>query len=255
MKSPRRFTLDDRGSSEGIWTRDGQAILFDSERNGRREIFRQGVLENIAETVVAEPGDVFGGEVSPDGAWLLYWESELTRVGGGAFPSSVRLMRRAIGGGSPEKLLDLPSTQAPQDGYYGFNCSTNPKGRSPCVLGLIEGKDYVFYSLDPTQGKGSRLGKIEITQPPRYVGWSLSPDGSRLALDDQDKYQGRIEVLTLSNGIWHDVFLETKEEILQSIAWAADGKSFFVSSRAPDSFNLLHVTPDGKVQSLLRKRS
>jgi Tol biopolymer transport system component len=39
---------------------------------------------------------------------------------------------------------------------------------------------------------------------------------------------------------------------LQSIAWAADGKSFFVTSWLPDSFNLLHVTRAGKVQPLLR---
>ncbi|MGC2108174.1 MAG: protein kinase [Candidatus Korobacteraceae bacterium] len=242
MKAPRRLTLDDRGSNASDWTRDGQAILFSSRRNGKLEIFKQGLNQNVAETVIAGPADVFGGAVSPDGSWFLYWESESTRGAGGASSNSVRLMRRAIAGGSPEPVLEaLPEEVRPR-----FSCPSNANAGSACVLGLLKGRELVFYSLDPLRGKANQLGKIEVIGG--YMGWGVSPDGSRLALVDAEKYEGRIEVLTLPDGAWHEIPLQPKGEHLQSIAWAADGKSFYATSYAPESYNLLHVTLDGKVR-------
>ena len=246
LKTPRRLTLDDRGSEASAWTRDGQAILFGSSRNGKLEIFRQGLTENVAEMVVSASGDVYDGQMSPDGSWFLYWD-ESARPAGGASADSVRLMRRAVGGGSPEVALQL---RLDDFGLDKFSCSSNPQASSPCVLGLLEGKDLIFYSLEPQRGKGSQLGKIEVFGA--YMGWGLSPDGSRIAVVDGDKYEGRIEVLTLSDGSWQEVVPEPGTRHLQSIAWAADGKSFFATAYAPNSYNLLHVTLAGKVQSLLR---
>ena len=79
----------------------------------------------------------------------------------------------------------------------------------------------------------------------------MSPDGSRLALVDSLKYHGRIEVLTLREHAWHEVAVEPAWGLLQTIAWAADGNGFFVTSWLPDSFNLLHVALKGKVQPLV----
>ena len=240
MKTPRRFTLDDRGSDGTAWARDGQAILFDSERNGISAIFKQELNENVAKAVITGTKDVAGGKASPDGAWILYAESA------GRASDSYRLMRRATGGGTPETVLDTLD--------YGradnFWCSSNPKASAPCVLGLKEGKDLVFFSLDPIFGKGNQLGRIEVVG--KYMGWGTSPDGSRLALVDRDKYGSRIEVLILADRTWHEVALEPGAGNLQSIAWAADGKSFFAMSWTPDSYNVLHVTAAGKVQLLLR---
>ena len=59
-------------------------------------------------------------------------------------------------------------------------------------------------------------------------------------------------MLTFRDRAWRDVPVEAAWGHLQSVAWAADGKGFFVTSWSPDSFNLLHVALDGKVSSLLR---
>jgi hypothetical protein len=65
-------------------------------------------------------------------------------------------------------------------------------------------------------------------------------------------YKGRIEVLTLSDRAWHEVSVEPGWGDFQSIAWAASRNGVFITSWLPDSFNLLHVTFDGKVNPLQR---
>jgi len=240
MKTPRRFTLDDRGSSASGWTRDGQAVVFDSPRNGKREIFSQSANENVVERMVMGSGDVNGGVMSPDGARLLYWESVA-----GTSDGMVRLMSQEAGGGRAEILLEAPA----QEHRHALACSSNPHAIAPCVMSLTEGKDLVFYAVDPLRGKGSRLGKIEVFGA--YEDWGLSPDGASVALVDADKYDGRIEVLNLANGAWREILVGPGGEHLQSIAWAADGKSFFATPHSPYLYNVLHITLTGKVQRLL----
>jgi Tol biopolymer transport system component len=244
IKTPRRLTLDSRGSGLCAWTPDNQRILFHSDRNGKSEILQQGVGENVGQRVVEDSADLSCVGLSPDGKWLLYWRSE--DIGGSAASSqSKSLMRRPIGGGPSEKVLT--STTADQ-----LSCSSNSAAPIPCVLGHREGKDLVFYSLDPVTGTGLRMGKIEIGDPPSGVGsWSLSPDGKRLAFVDARVYGHRIELLTLADGTWHQVESEAQGQQFLSITWAADGDGFFVGSWTPASWSLFHVTLAGKVQELL----
>jgi len=242
MKTPRRFTLDNRGSSPQSWTRDSQAILFDSSRNGRLQIFRQGLHANIAEAIVQGTENYGGERVSPDGAWVLYKEQARTEPGAPSSP--YRLMRRPVGGGSPEMVLEAPAAAG-----LSYCCPVRPG--SPCVLGQQEGKDLVFYLLDPVRGKGSQVGKIE-TRGPESTFWNISPDGARLAGVDGRKYEGKIKVLTLSDHAWHEVSVEPEWSDLQSIAWAMDGKGFFATVWRPGSFNLVYITSAGKVKPLLR---
>jgi hypothetical protein len=55
-----------------------------------------------------------------------------------------------------------------------------------------------------------------------------------------------------TSSAWHEVSVEPGFDELQSVAWAADGRGFFVTSWLPDSFDLLYVTPTGQVKPLLR---
>lgn len=238
MKPPRRFTLDNRGSYASGWTRDSKALLFFSLRNGKDvEVFKQGLNDSVAETIVEGPGAVGSARLSPDGSWMLYVESDHRAPG--APPSPERLMRRPVAAGSPEMVLEQPAVD--------YRCPVKPS--SPCVLGQKEGKQEVFYALDPVRGRGDRLGTIEVGDD---YNWGISPDGSRLALIDQQKYTGRIESLILSDGTWHEISMEPGWGRLQSISGAANGKGFFVTSVLPDSYNLLYVTLAGKVKPLVR---
>lgn len=241
MESPRRFTLDDRGSSASGWTHDGQALLFDSPRNGKQEIFRQSANGDAAEKIVLGSGNVHGGVMSPDGAWLLYWDS----AGGEEPDGKARLMRQRADGGPAEGVLEASA----ENRRHMFSCSSKPHATVPCVMSLNEENDLVFYVVDPARGKGKQLGKIEVFGA--YEDWGLSPDGSSVALVDADKYEGRIEILNLANGSWREIGVGPDGEYLQSIAWAADGKSFFATPRSPYLYNILHITLNGKVQRLL----
>jgi Tol biopolymer transport system component len=242
MKPPQRITLDQRGSNLNSWTLDDQ-ILLDSDRNGKREIFRQGPNDKVAETIVSGSADAFGAGMTPDGRWLLYLESGTAGSVSGATPDSLWLTRRPTQGGTAEKVLDLTHVQ-----LNDYGCSRTSSVSAPCVLGLIEGKSVVLYSLDPIRGKGKQLGRIEVVG--RFMGWDLSPDGSKVALVDEEKYGPNIEVLSVVDGAWHQIALEPGVGHLQKVAWAADGQNFFVTSIKPGRHSLLRVSMKGKVEPL-----
>lgn len=244
MKPARRFTLDNRGSYPNSWAPDSRAIIFQSSKGGKaNEIFRQDLNQGVAEAIAQSSGKDCGEAVlTPDGSWILYRQSTVTLPGAPSFPS--QLVRRPAAGGSPEIVFEEPGGM-----WWDYRCP--PRPGSSCVLSRQEGKDLVFYALDPTRGRGEQLGKIEIS-PTRAAEWNIAPEGSRLALvGGFDGYQGRIEVLTFRDHAWHQVFVERGWSDLQSIAWTADGKGFFVTCAEPD-FELLHVTAAGKVSPLLR---
>jgi len=246
MKPARRFTLDNRGGSVPFgWTRDSKAIIFRSGKSGKQEIFRQGLNQTVATAILQCPGkECYSAALTADGSWTLYTES--TPALPGVPPPPSRLMRWPVAGGSPEMVLEEPGGD-----WWAYAC---PVKSGSCVFSRYQGKDLVFYRLDPTWGLGEQLGKIEVS-PNRVAEWNVSPDGSRLALvGGADRYQGRIEVLSFGERTWHEVPVQSGWGVLQSISWTADGKGFFVtsSSWSRDSNGLLHVTSKGKVSPLLR---
>jgi Tol biopolymer transport system component len=154
-----------------------------------------------------------------------------------------RLMRRPLAGGPPEMVYE-----APVGAFTGYWCP--PKPGAGCVLSQIEGTDHILYSFDPVRGKGNRIGTIGGAGDwPRY--W-LSPDGSHMAVIKVSERKDQINVLTLSDHTWHAVSVEPGWGYFLSIAWAADGKGFYLTSFQADSANLLYVTLAGKVKLLLR---
>ena len=176
-KPPRRLTLDNRGIlTLDSWTPDSQAIVFSSSRNGRAEVFRKGLNENIDEAIVRGPEGYRNARLTADGSWMLYVEWTPTALG--APPTPDRIMRRPVAGGSPDLVLQEPGGSPALLDYrfyvWDYRCPLRPG--SPCVLGKKNGDDLDFYSLDPVRGKGKQLVECPVYnftgQLPSFSPWA-----------------------------------------------------------------------------------
>jgi Tol biopolymer transport system component/predicted Ser/Thr protein kinase len=244
LSPPRRFTLDTHSSYPQAWTPDSRSVLFNSNRNGDYELFRQELTGNLPERIVSAAAGRLGGinGVSPDGAWILYWLEP--GVHGSAHASSVDVMRQPVAGGPPETVLQLnPADAHPVDFFCGV------KAGASCVINQWDGTDLVFYAFDPMHGKGERLGDIKVTDK-EQAGWRLSSDASHIAVLG-DMRSGHIEIFTIATHTWNEVAVEPGWGELQSLAWAADDKGFFITTWLPESFNLINVSLAGKVTLLI----
>ena len=241
LRPARRLTFDKRGSSPSGWTLDSQAIFFDSDRTSRREVFRQSLTGTVAMPVARAPKANFERAVmTPDGAWMLYRESALINTSQSRF----KLMRQRATGGLPETVLEEP-VNADRSYEWSYQCGLKP---GSCVLLETDATRLVFFALDPVRGKGAILGSLKRAS---WGGgnWSMSPDGSQLAVPTPF---GRIEILSVANRTWHGISLEPGWKELQSLAWTADGKGFFVTCWSADSWDLLYVSLNGVVTPLMR---
>ena len=89
------------------WARDGKSVLFDSNRTGRSQIFRQKFEQSAAEPLVMTADDASGASLSPDGAWILYWSSPHSSD---QSPQPFRLMRVPARGDRRSKFCSFPPT-------------------------------------------------------------------------------------------------------------------------------------------------
>jgi eukaryotic-like serine/threonine-protein kinase len=179
----RRLTLDERTSYPHAWTADSRAVIFESNRNGNFDLFKQYIDRRMPEAIAATPFTEVLPQLAPDGRTVLYaLRPDETR------PKQFRLMRVAIEGGKPEEV--------PIEGPLGeFRCALGVGKR--CVLRTaIPGKHYTYYDLDQIRGKGRELART------RWIfgilaDWDISPDGTHIALPNHDSREARIRVVSL----------------------------------------------------------
>jgi dipeptidyl aminopeptidase/acylaminoacyl peptidase len=231
----RRLTLDDRMDLAPTWMPDDSTIVFCSDRNGTFDIFRQRMGAAGAEPLVTAPGDQYSPKLSPDRAWILYAEENATDP----IPTSTdaRLMRIPVAGGPAEKVLDIQGT--------GTFQSPQAPGSSPVVCELRSGS-VVFTAFDPVRGRGRELSRAEGHVQPA---WSLSPDGSTIAMvvEPQDSIP-RIRLLSTSNAPSREIRLDRPIGI-NDIAYGADGHSWLIIAPG-EQWRLLHVDARGRTTPL-----
>jgi Tol biopolymer transport system component len=236
LKTPWRFTVDDRIDWPGGWSRDSKALLFFSDRSGNLDIFRQGINDRLAEAVVATQEEERAPQLSPDGSWLLYlsWPTPES----GISPASGRLMRIPVSGGPPQVVMKIEgypgSSQVAAQGrrlttrgYPDFRCPSNPA--APCIL-ADRGRDQIIFSaFDPADGKKREVAKVEFDSYNLWSFWDLSPDGSQIAFGKDERGSGRVRILPVAGGSEQEVDVKGWNR-LDSVAWSSDGKSLFVDS-------------------------
>src|SRR5262249_34500695 len=161
LKGPRRMTLSEGNNSLLGWTFDSRAIFFTSDRNGRWEIFKQGLDEESAELLVTDPAsDLDEPRLSPDGSWVVYWALPKSQGGFGT-STPLSLMRVPVSGGPSQVVLTSRINSDHQ-------CARSPA--TLCVLGerSADRKQLAFVAFDPVGGKGRELMRINTDPNANY---------------------------------------------------------------------------------------
>jgi len=231
----RKLSFADASEYPHAWTQDGRSIIFESNRNGHYDLYRQEINQREAEPLVESPGDHVLAQLSPDGKWVLYrWDPP---------EGGRRLMRVGVNGGTPEPVRI--------DGNLDeFRC---PIGTGKqCVLRTVEEGQFVFHALDPVAGEGPELARTAWS--PSVTGdWDVSPDGSQVAIPNHNPQDAKLRLVPLTHGV-PGVAEKTVTLIwladLSDVTCTADGRGWYVSvRRVPRGIlggqHLFYVDPQG----------
>ena len=244
LTTPRRLTFDDRDAWPNAWTSDSRAVIFYSDRNGLNQVFKQNIDQQTAETVVGGPGQAWMPRMSPDGS-ILYLAHKPNYMPRQSRDELARIMRVRSSEDTPELVMEVPRL-----GNYA--CPQPPL--DVCFLSQLseDGQKEDVSAFDPLTGKahevltvGVHRGGVHNLMP--------SPDGSRLVFMEFNTLEGKIRLLSLRGDPDRD-FVVKGWAGFNSVDWAADGKSLFVSSQSPTSSTLLHVDLEGHATPLWDQR-
>jgi len=219
----RRVTMDRAHDYPHSFSPDGKSVFFESDRNGTYDIFRQRLKDRHAEFLAGRPGrHEFNPLVTPDGKWVLYASTD-------ARERKDRVLERIpVAGGEPV-TVPVPG------GFDYFDCAL--PGRSRCVVRTTEGQEYVFHDLDPVRGKGAELARVPWS--PGILGdWSLSTDGSEVAIPNHDVTERFLRVVPLGSpgAFGHVVRLKGGTGMIMGAHYSADGAGWFVALRHGDEY-------------------
>jgi serine/threonine protein kinase len=228
-KEPRRLILDANDNLASAWTADSKAVFFVSNRNGTWQLFKQAIDEPSPEALV-EGRSISLPRLSPDGTQVLYLSSSNTDVA--SFP--VEVMSKPIAGGTPRVVIR-------GKGISNFACARAPS--TLCLFSQVAG-DLVFRVFDLEHGPERELLKLPPQDWSENGNWSLSPDGSKLAIFLD---QHRIRFFSVATGAARDVTV--KDWPLGGGDWTANGQTVFMPSHSPDGVHvILEVDQTGKAK-------
>jgi Tol biopolymer transport system component len=230
----RRLTMDDNENMPWSWTPDSTSVLFNSDRNGTRQIFKQAIDQTIAESLVTSTDQVTQSVVSPDGSEILYISA--TTSTSHETPSSIFAI--PVGGGTPRLILrDV--------GIWNVQCAHLPS--TICLYSVAKGDRSETFRFDVRSGKIAAAPQIESA-----FNWSLSPDGSERAIILYGPSQDEIQLRSTSTGQTRDLVVKGWNGLI-GVNWSADGKRLLVSwhNFERDSA-LLNVSLDGRATVMLK---
>src|SRR6185437_14395004 len=214
---PKRLSTAENFDFPSAWSSDSKAILFDSNRNQRNQIFRQALDQDAPELLL--PGssdlDLRFGIFAPDGASILYWAFKHNDPAG----QDVSLMKVPVSGGAPQKLLSAGSE------VVSFNCPAHSP--ASCVAVRAESGYLVFYALDLNHGLGKELARTKLANADDLAA-DVSPNSQRLAIISSSLLPGKIRFLDLVNRSETDRAISLPPgATVRNIAWAVDNRSLF----------------------------
>ena len=233
----KRLTLDESVSLAWSWTPDSKAVLFFSDRNGTPEMFKQATDQPLAESLMVSGEQISESRVTPDGSEILYISTP--KSASPETPSSISAI--PINGGASRLVLKDVR-------IWNVQCARLPS--TICLYSVNKGKTEETYRFDVKSGKSTDPPQID---PPSS--WSLSPDGSQLAVIVRRPNQGTIQLRSTSTGKTRDLVVKGWSGLV-NIDWSGDGRSLLTTSHGHEGESaLLNVTLDGRASVLLRSRN
>jgi Tol biopolymer transport system component len=241
----RRLTNTEADDFPHAWASDQQTVVFESNRNGKFDLFRQNASLPEAEPLVLSPGNNVLAQYSPDGKWVLYCSMQ---------PNRDRiLMRVPAGGGQPEPV--------PISGKLDeFQCALRAGAR--CVLRSVEDKAFVYRDLDPVRGAGRELARTAWS-PPVTGDWAVSPDGTEVAIPNHDPRDKAIRLVPLRQNTpeleetikLHGLANLNGPAYLNGLSWTSDGRGWYVCVRTRLGGLLVYADRQGRTSELLESLS
>jgi serine/threonine protein kinase len=239
MDPPTRLTVSESSDFPSAWTRDSKAVLFESNRTGRIQVFRQQLDQDTAEPLIPGPDTSEGAVPSPDGAWILYWSQ--APAGGASTATTWKIMRIPASGGPAELILASDTT-------INFDC---PSGRAgSCILKRSEQGQMIFYALDPIRGQGKELARTTLEKS-SVSDWGVSPNGERIALSSTEQLHEQLRILDLRNGTERSIHTPQGWQIID-LNWAADSNALIATAVSPD-YIIARIELDGNAHVLLNR--
>ena len=236
-----RLSLEERRNLPFAWTADNKSVIFASDRDGAFHIFKQSPDQPAPDLLVGGERNAEGARLTPNGSEILY----LLIPSPNDTDRRVRLMRMPVSGGTPQEVL------------AGIGITNVQCGRAPsnvCLYSRFSPNGLVFVTFDPLSGKEKEVTRIEDQEWYAY-NWTLSPDGSTLALSKKHRTQDHaaIHLLPVSGGSERTITAEPWSGIAY-MDWAADGRTLWVRALSPAGVpTLLSVDLHGKATPALQE--
>jgi Tol biopolymer transport system component/DNA-binding winged helix-turn-helix (wHTH) protein len=241
LGTPHRLSQDERRNMPFSWTPDGKSVIFASDRDGALHIFKQSIDQPAPDLLVGGDKNVEGARLSPDGSEILY----LLNPSPSDADRRTQLMRVPLSGGTPQLLLA-------ELGITNVQCARAPA--TVCIFSKFSSNGLVFMTFDPVSGKQNEFTRI--VDPEWYLqNWTLSPDGTTLALSKKHRIQepAAIRLLPVAGGTERTITFPPWAGVAY-IDWAADGRSLWVRASSPAGTpTLLNVDLHGKVKPALEE--
>jgi DNA-binding winged helix-turn-helix (wHTH) protein/Tol biopolymer transport system component len=232
---PHRLIVDANENYAYAWTADSKAIFSNSNINGTWKLFKQAIDATSPEILV-ERRSIMTSRLSADGAHVLYMS-----------------LLNPDDASSPTEVISMPTAGGTQhvvmqgNGIMNFQCATAPS--SLCIFAQID-KDgtNTFRAFDLEHGPGHELLKMTRQVWWENGNWSLSPDGSKLAVALD---QHRIRIFSVATREARDVTV--KDWSLNNLDWGANSQTVFMPSHsAAGDPVILEIDQIGKARVVLQ---
>jgi len=242
LEEPRRLTLDDRRDLPYDWTTDNKSVIFISNRTGAFSIYRQPIDQTVPEMLLSSTQQLTLPRLSPDGTQILYL----------VYPNwsdpnyEVPLMIAPLAGGPSREIARARWISNQQ-------CSRMPA--TVCIYSVVTEASLTFFRFDPSQGPGAQILQIKDDVPQAY-NWSLSPDGTTLAIA-KGKWaseEPRIRLVSLEGAPERWLTVHGWPGIT-ALDWAADSKSLWASSPGEKENVLLQIDLQGNARPVWRPKN